>query len=120
MRFLADENFPGDAVTALRAVGHDVAWIRTDAPGSSDPDVLARAVKEGRILLTFDKDFGELAWRSSLPTGCGIVLFRMPISAQSKTVALLTDILTGRTDWAGYFAVVEPGRIRMRPLPFVP
>jgi predicted nuclease of predicted toxin-antitoxin system len=52
MRFLADENFPGDAVTALRAVGHDVAWIRADAPGSSDADVLARAVEEVRILLT--------------------------------------------------------------------
>ena len=120
MRFLADENFPGDAVAALRAAGHDVAWIRTDAPGSFDPDVLARAVKEGRILLTFDKDFGELAWRSSLPTGCGIVLFRMPISAQSETATLLADLLIGRTDWAGNFAVVEPGRIRMRLLPFVP
>jgi len=120
MRFLADENFPGDAVTALRAAGHDVSWIRTVAPGSSDRDVLARPVAEGRILLTFDKDFGELAWRSNLPSGCGIVIFRMPISPQSKTATLLTELLTGRADWAGNFAVGEPGRIRMRPLPFVP
>jgi predicted nuclease of predicted toxin-antitoxin system len=59
MRFLADENFPGDAVTALRAAGHDVLWIRTDAPGISDHDVLARSSGDGRVLLTFDKDFGE-------------------------------------------------------------
>src|SRR5271165_3545449 len=67
MRFLADENFPGDAVTALRTAGHDVLWIRTDAPGITDQDVLSRSLRDARVLLTFDKDFGELAWRSSLP-----------------------------------------------------
>jgi predicted nuclease of predicted toxin-antitoxin system len=61
MRFLADENFPGDAVTALRTSGQDVLWIRTDAPGITDQDVLARSLKDARVLLTFDKDFGELA-----------------------------------------------------------
>ncbi|WP_208738476.1 DUF5615 family PIN-like protein [Bradyrhizobium vignae] len=59
MRFLADENFPGSAVDALRASGHDVIWIRASAPGSSDREVLAQASHEQRILLTFDKDFGE-------------------------------------------------------------
>ena len=54
MRLLADENFPGDAVTALRAAGHDVLRIRTDAPGITDQDVLARSLKDGRVLLTFD------------------------------------------------------------------
>jgi predicted nuclease of predicted toxin-antitoxin system len=73
MRFLADENFPGDAVTALRTSGQDVLWIRTDAPGITDQDVLARSLKDARVLLTFDKDFGDLAWRSGLPASCGIV-----------------------------------------------
>jgi hypothetical protein len=36
MRFLANENFPLDAVEALRRSGHDVGWVRTDAPGSTD------------------------------------------------------------------------------------
>ena len=72
MRFLADENFPGDAVSALRTSAQDVLWIRTDAPGITDQDVLARSLKDARVLLTFDKDFGELAWRSRLPASCGI------------------------------------------------
>jgi predicted nuclease of predicted toxin-antitoxin system len=80
MHFLANENFPGDAVSALRDAGYDVAWVRTDGAGSPDRDVLARAVRESRILLTFGKDFGELAWRSRLPAECGIVLFRLPMS----------------------------------------
>ena len=50
MRILADENFPGDAVLALRERGHDVAWVRSDAPGSSDVQVIARAQAEGRVL----------------------------------------------------------------------
>ena len=52
MRFLADENFPLDAVEALRQKGQDVAWIRTESPGISDPEVLRRAQVEDCILLT--------------------------------------------------------------------
>ena len=63
MRILANENFPGDAIAALRLRGHDVAWVRTDAPGSSDWKVLERAQTEDRVLITFDKGFGELARR---------------------------------------------------------
>ena len=62
MRFLANENFPLDAVEALRQDGHDVPWIRTESPGISDPEVLSHAQAENRILLTFDKDFDELAF----------------------------------------------------------
>jgi uncharacterized DUF497 family protein len=74
MRFLADENIPGDAVAEIEAAGHDIVWVRTVAPGSKDEDVLAWAVREERIILTFDKDFGELAWCAGLPASSGIVL----------------------------------------------
>jgi predicted nuclease of predicted toxin-antitoxin system len=66
LRFLANENFPGDAVKALTRIGHDVAWILKAAPGSSDEEVLKRAMEEERILITFDKDFGELAFKRGL------------------------------------------------------
>ena len=79
MRFLANENFPGDAVTQLKAAGHDIVWVRTAAPGMKDEDVLAWAAREARIVLTFDKDFGELAWRAGLPASSGIVLLRLPM-----------------------------------------
>jgi hypothetical protein len=46
MRLLANENIPGVAVAALAAVGNDVAWVRRVAPGMSDADVLAWAVRE--------------------------------------------------------------------------
>lgn len=120
MRFLAKENFPGDAVAALRAAGHDIAWVLTDAPGSADADVLARAQSEQRVVLTFDKDFGELAWRTGLPATSGVVLFRIPMPAPAATGVQIANIVSAREDWAGQFTVVEPGRIRMRPLPKEP
>jgi predicted nuclease of predicted toxin-antitoxin system len=58
-------------IEALRKLGHDVAWIRIEAPGSSDKKVFERAFVEKRILLTFDKDFGELAYRSKMPSEMG-------------------------------------------------
>ena len=116
MRFLADENFPGSAVDALRASGHDVIWIRVSAPGSSDREVLAQASQERRILLTFDKNFGELAKASSLPTTCGIVLLRIPPPAPGRIGKVIADLILARNDWTGHFSVVEHGRIRMRPL----
>jgi predicted nuclease of predicted toxin-antitoxin system len=116
MRFLANENFPGAAVSALVIAGLDVVWIRTAAPGIADPDVLAWAAREGRILLTFDKDFGELARREVMPPACGVILIRVPMPKPSNVGQKLANIIMGRDDWAGYFSVIEPGRIRMRPL----
>jgi predicted nuclease of predicted toxin-antitoxin system len=116
MLFLDNENFPGDAVTALKSAGHDIVWVRTAAPGSKDEDILAWAVRESRVVLTFDKDFGELAWRAGLPASSGVVLFRLPMPPAAGVGAVLAARIVERTDWAGHFSVIEPGRIRMRPL----
>jgi hypothetical protein len=116
VRFLANENFPRAAVLAPRALGHEVDWIREDAPGSSDEAVLLRARRHGQVLLTFDKDFGELAHRAELPKSCGIVLFRIPLRPAALVGARISQIVISREDWTGHFSVVEPGRIRMRPL----
>ena len=116
MRFLANENFPGAAVRALENAGHDVVWVRAAAPGASDPDVLAWAAREARILLTFDKDFGEIARTAALPATCGIVLIRIPMPRPGDVGRRLADVLTARDDWAGHFSIIEPGRVRIRPL----
>ena len=116
MRFLANENFPGAAVKVLQAAGHDIVWVRTAAPGSDDPDVLAWAAREERILLTFDKDFGELARASTLPTTCGVVPLRIPMPPPGDVGHRVADLIVARDDWAGNFSVIEPGRVRMRPL----
>lgn len=115
--FLADENFPLDAVVAIRNAGYDVAWVMADSPGIDDLAVLARAQAEDRILLTFDKDFGELAFRRRLPSTSGVILFRAIMETSQATAALVVAAITSREDWRGHFSVIDSRRIRMRQLP---
>jgi hypothetical protein len=115
MRFLANENVPGPLIQALINAGCDVAWVRTISPGIPDGDVLALAARENRVLVTFDKDFGEIARGADLPATCGVVLFRMPMPP-FRNAARLADLIVSRDDWAGHFSIIEPGRVRTRPL----
>lgn len=114
MLILANKNFPGDAVTALRQHGHDVAWIRTDSPGASDVKILERAQRENRVVITFDKDFG---FRLRLPALSGIILFRISAPSSQHAAQAAVAAIASRTDWAGHFAVVEDHRLRITPLP---
>jgi predicted nuclease of predicted toxin-antitoxin system len=116
MRFLVDENVPREAVVALQDAGIDETWIRTHNPGMHDSDVLALAAAEQRILLTFDTDFGQLAFHKGMPCTCGIVLFRTPIASADDAARHIVSTILSRSDWAGHFTVVEPGRIRMKQL----
>lgn len=117
MSFLADENFPRPAVAALRAAGIDVLWIAESNPGAPDDEVLALAVSTERTLLTFDKDFGELAYRRHLPAQCGIVLFRLTPQSPDEAASLAVYALQSQKSWPGHFSVITRQRIRMRPLP---
>jgi predicted nuclease of predicted toxin-antitoxin system len=117
MRILANENFPQAAVDALRQDGHDVLWVRAESPGISDRDVLSRARLDARVVVTSDKDFGELAFRYGLPAECGIILFRIAMTSPLRVAKIAVSVLAPRDDWAGHFAVVEDDRVRMTPLP---
>ena len=118
MTFLADENFPRPAVESLRKVGIDVLWIAESNPGAPDDEVLALAVSTQRTLLTFDKDFGELAYRRKLPAQCGIVLFRVTPQSPDEAASLAVSAIRSQKSWTGHFSVITRQRIRMRPLPF--
>lgn len=116
MRFLADENFPREAVATLRRAAHEVLRVRESAPGNTDQEVLKRTRGEGRVLLTFDQDFAALAFRSRLPAECGLVLFRIRRSGPAQLAGLAVKVLASRPEWRGVLAVVEPDRLRLRPL----
>jgi hypothetical protein len=114
VRFLANENFPRAAVVALRESGHDVTWIAEVAPGSPDLAVLGRAARETRTLLTFDKDFGSLAFRSEADTA--VIVFRIRLRDVGAVARFCEQAIRGRSDWTGHFSVIEETRVRMRPL----
>jgi predicted nuclease of predicted toxin-antitoxin system len=117
MRFLANENIAPTVIRKLRESGHDILSAKESMRGCGDADVLARAVAEGRVLVTFDKDFGELAFRSRLPATCGVVLFRITPHGRQQDTNLVFQALQSRYDWAGAFWTVTDQRIRRRPLP---
>lgn len=117
MRLCANENLPEACVLALRQSGHDVLWIREAAPGSSDTALLSRARAEERLLITFDKDFGELVFHRGLSASYGVVLFRIAQPSAAVVAQRVTAILSSRTDWQGQYSVVEEHSVRMRPLP---
>lgn len=116
MRFALNENMPQTVVRALRDAGHDVLSVKETMRGADDRAVLARAQKEARIVVTQDKDFGELAFRFGLPSDCGILLFRVSGSDPQEVTQRMLDVLTSRDDWRGHFAVASEDRIRVRPL----
>lgn len=118
MLFLADEDFPGIAVRWLREVGHDVVWARTHMPGDADSVLLATAQKQFRVILTCDKDFGELAFHWGLPASCGVVFFRLTTSSPELFLRRLKALMENEEviGFADKFSVVEADRVRSRPL----
>jgi predicted nuclease of predicted toxin-antitoxin system len=117
MSFLADENFPRPAVDALRLAGFDVLWIAESNPGAPDEEVLTLSISTERTLLTFHKDFGELAYHRGLPAHCGIVLFRLTPQSPDEAASLALSAIQSQKSWAAHFSVITRQRIRMRPLP---
>ncbi len=120
MRLCANENVPGDCVALLREHGHDVVWIREVASGLPDDQVLARALTEQRVLITFDKDFGDLVFRGGAAASCGIVLFRIALPSAAHGARRVVAILESRNDWAGSYSVADDVTVRLRPLPATP
>ncbi len=117
MKLFADENFPRPAVMALREIGIDVLWIAETHPGAPDDEVLAQCISTKRTLLTFDKDFGELAYRSGLPADCGIILFRVTPQTPEEVISLALAAIRSQPSWSGRFSVVTRHKIRIRSLP---
>jgi predicted nuclease of predicted toxin-antitoxin system len=76
VRWLVDECVDAGLVSHLRSTGHDVVYMAETAPRAGDGEVMTRAQAEGRILLTDDKDFGDLVFRRGLPVP-GIILLRI-------------------------------------------
>lgn len=117
MNFLANENFPGTSIQILRGAGQDVASVIEDMPGIKDFNVLKRAYEENRIILTFDRDYGELIYKYRSVTPGGVVYFRFDPFTPEEPAQILLDILkSGRLPILGKFTVVERRGVRQRTL----
>jgi len=116
VRLVADESCDFSVVAAVRAAGHDVVSIMEAMPGVDDERVIAVATGDKRLLLTEDKDFGQLVFAAAKENS-GVILIRYPTSARATLSAAVIKLLADRGD-ALYsrFAVLEPGRVRVTQL----
>lgn len=117
MKLLADENIPYLVINQLRRAGHDVVWAGTDCKGANDEEVVERARDEERVLLTFDKDFGELAFHQGLSSKSGVVLLRLKLHAPDYVLQHVLGHFEHCENWLGHFVVISEFKIRIRPLP---
>lgn len=116
MRFLADENVSRLVIERLRGDGHDLVAIAETTPSVPDADVLRAADADGRILITEDRDFGEMVVRRRLRI-MGVILLELDRLSNLKEVESVAEVVSRHTDQlSGNLVVVEPGRIRLRPL----
>jgi predicted nuclease of predicted toxin-antitoxin system len=116
VRWLADECIAASLVEALRHAGHDVLHVTEHAAGLQDVDVVELAMREERLLLTEDKDFGDLIFRHGRAAP-GIVLMRITSeNPRLQDERLITAIDQYGDRLFGQYLVIEEGRFRSRPL----
>lgn len=114
--FLADECVGRSIVETMRREGFDVAWVAEECPGADDEEVLSRAVGQGRVLLTLDKDFGELAVRLRRPA-VAIIIVALPDASAAEIAARTVRVLHELHDFAEpTLTIIEAKRIRRRRL----
>ncbi len=116
MKLYADECCDRALVSALRQAGHDVEFALESAKGWSDSQILNRAYNEDRILVTEDKDFGELVYRLRKPSA-GIILLRIPVEQRSQKAERLLSVLTSLGSKIHHHLIaIDLEKIRIRPL----
>jgi predicted nuclease of predicted toxin-antitoxin system len=93
MKFLIDECVGHGIAQWLREQGHDAVSILEVSPGISDDMVLSKAFNEARILVTMDKDFGDIVFRSN-KDHCGIILLRVSNWRSEHKIRILSNILS--------------------------
>lgn len=113
IRFLADESCDFTVVRALRRGGYDVLSVSESTPRAEDTEVIGLALREERILLTEDKDFGRLVYSHGQET-LGVIFLRFPTFARKQISRDVLHLVRQQgSKLAGSFVTVQPGRIRI-------
>jgi predicted nuclease of predicted toxin-antitoxin system len=116
MKFLADENVEKPIVDMLRESGHDVLYISEFMKRSIDEQLLDQANDESRILLTNDKDFGEIVYLQG-KNNIGVILMRFVSERSTIKTKFMSHLIANFSDrLLGHFTVISEAKIRFRKL----
>ncbi|MBM2815599.1 MAG: hypothetical protein HW421_2361 [Ignavibacteria bacterium] len=115
MKFLANENFPEPSILILKVKGFEVFNIRENCPGIPDEEVIELAQKNEMIILTFDRDYGEIIYKYSMKNPPAVIYFRNkgqePDFAGNTLISLMD---TKHINFENKFTVIEKNNIRQR------
>jgi predicted nuclease of predicted toxin-antitoxin system len=115
MRFVADENVDQPIIARLRNDGHEVHAVIEMSAGISDDEVLKQANQQGVVLLTGDKDFGELVYRDK-KYNCGIVLIRLAGLSNDEKGEIVANVIQDHAgELENAFTVISHRNLRIRP-----
>ena len=114
MIFVADENIEFYVVSALRKIGYEVEYIAEMAAGATDSNILQNAYLENKVLLTHDKDFGDLVYRKQFKH-CGIILIRMHGIGEMNKVSIISEVIKQHSNiLAQSYIVIQKNVVRIR------
>jgi predicted nuclease of predicted toxin-antitoxin system len=114
VNFIPDESVDQQIVERLREKGHAVWYIVETGPGASDGNVLELAKHKGAILLTADKDFGEMVFRQRQVTE-GVIFIRLAGQSQKRKAEIVSSAVKRHgEELFRAFSVITPGGIRIR------
>jgi predicted nuclease of predicted toxin-antitoxin system len=115
MNILADESIDRQIVERLRQDGYEVLYIAEMEPSITDEVVLERANERSALLITADKDFGELVFREGRLSTGGVVLIRLIGLSSTRKDEIVADAFRRHgADFPNCFSVISPGKIRIR------
>jgi predicted nuclease of predicted toxin-antitoxin system len=115
MKFLADENLPELTLDLLRKQEVDILSVLSVGTGLKDRDVLRIANEQGRLLVTFDKDFGDLVFSAGMQTK-GVILLRFRPTSPEQVAHKLKALLDSGVELEGNFVVLGDEGIRVTPV----
>ena len=114
MKFLTDENISLGIVEFLRSAGYDIVSIIEDSPGAEDLEVLTKANRGKRILITADKDFGNLIYQHNFPHK-GVILLRLIDETNKNKIRVLSSLFkTYKKELKNKFVVATEDKVRIR------
>ena len=114
MNLMADECVDRQIVARLRREGHEVLYVAEMDPGIPDETILERANQNNALLLTTDKDYGELIFRQNR-ISAGVLLLRLAGLSQIEKARIVSSIIRDHSnELSQSFTVASPGRVRIR------
>ena len=115
MKLLANENFPLKSVTYLKVKGFDIKAIGIDNPSIKDSEVMDIAIQEQRLILTFDRDYGELIFKYNYRPEKGVIYLRLDEFQPDEPGLLVENLLAENNfNFENALTVVDRNGIRQR------